>query len=101
MRLSFMKSLAGVLLLVLPVLAQAYGTRDWLSANQHFSREFQHQRNIRGLNYMEGARRSTVRNESDRIRWMNEGNLRNNNSNSLHHWRREERKRKASDPYAD
>lgn len=80
---------------LLPTLVQAYGTRDWLMANQHFNREMQHHRNIRGLNYMEGARRTTVRSEDDHTGWANVGNLRNNNSNSLHHWRRELKKRQA------
>lgn len=76
-------------------MAQAYGTRNWLTANQHYTREMQHQRNSRGLNYMEGARRTTIHSEDDRINWSNVGNLRNNNSNSLSHWRRESRKRVA------
>jgi len=62
---------------LMPGLVQAYGTRNWLTANQHFSRELQQHRNTRGLNYMEGARRTTIHSESDRTNWSNGGNLRN------------------------
>ncbi len=89
------KTLLTLIIALLPALAQAYGTRNWLSANQHYNRDLQHQRNTRGLNYMEGARRTTIHSEDDRTGWANGGNLRNNNSNSLNHWRRESRKRVA------
>ncbi len=91
-----MKKLSLLIIIgLLPTFVQAYGTRDWLTANQHYTREMQHQRNTRGLNYMEGARRTTIHSEDDHTGWANVGNLRNNNSTSLHHWRREMRKRVA------
>lgn len=88
-----MKRILTALVLIMPTLAHGYGSRDWLSANQHYNREYQHHRNIRGLNLMEGASRTTIHNVDDRVRWMNQGNLRNNNSNGLYHWRKELRKR--------
>jgi hypothetical protein len=89
------KILLTLIITMLPTLTQAYGTRDWLVANQHYNRDLQHHRHTRGLNYMEGARRTTIHSEDDRMHWSNVGNLRNNNSNSLNHWRRESRKRVA------
>ncbi len=74
-------------------MSQAYGSRDWLYVNQHYNRELQHQRNIRGLNYMQGARRTTAQSQDDRVRFEHAGNLRNNNSNARYHWRKEMRKR--------
>ncbi|WP_132972834.1 hypothetical protein [Thiogranum longum] len=71
----------------------AYGTRNWLGANQHFSKDQQHHRNERGYNHMLGARRTTIHTEDDRTGWMYEGDLRNNNASGRYHWKKEEKRR--------
>ncbi len=83
--------LAG--LLVASASASAYGTRNWLGANQHFSKEQQHHRNERGYNHMLGARRTTIHSEDDKTGWMYEGDLRNNNATGIYHWKREQQRR--------
>ncbi len=79
--------------LLMTTTASAYGTRNWLGANQHFSKELQHHRNTRGYNHMLGARRTTIRSEEDRTGWMYEGDLRNNNATGIYHWKKEEKRR--------
>lgn len=92
-----MKRYATSLLILCAVLlstpASAYGTRNWLGANQHFSKELQHHRNERGYNHMSGARRTTIHSEEDRTGWMYEGDLRNNNANGLYLWKKEQQRR--------
>ncbi len=89
----FNSSLLLCCALLLSGTANAYGTRNWLGANQHFSKEQQHQRNERGYNHMRGARRTTVRSEDDKTGWMYEGDLRNNNASGIYHWKKEEKRR--------
>jgi len=74
--------------------ASAYGSRNWLGANQHFSKEQQHHRNERGYNHMLGASRTTIHAREDKTGWMYEGDLRNNNATGIYHWKKEEQKRR-------
>lgn len=83
-----MKLFPLFLALILPFSAQAYGTRDWLSANQHFSNEVRHPGYVRGYNYLSGGRRTTVQSEQDRTSWSYEGNYRSPTAPGTYHWQR-------------
>lgn len=75
-----------VLLVMLPVAAHAYGTRSWLSANQHYSEDLSDNTYSWGYNYHARGRHTTVRIEEDRSGWMHNGNVRNGTAPSIMHW---------------
>jgi len=86
------KKLALPLMRVLPLSVQAYGTRNWLSANQHYSGNVRHKRYVRGYNYLSGGERTIVRSEQDRINWSYEGNYRCPTAPGSHHRQRRKTK---------
>lgn len=83
-----MKKLILILLLLLPLSVQAYGTRNWLSANQFYSDEVRYKGYVRGYNYLSGAQRTTVQSEQDRTNWSYEGNYRSPTAPGIYHWKR-------------
>lgn len=77
-----------VILLTAPMAVSAYGNRNWLSANQDFSKNISDNTYTWGYNYRMNGRHTTVQLRDDEIGWMYGGNLRNNSSNGIFRWKK-------------
>jgi len=77
-----------MLAMLLPLTAQAYGNRNWLSANQFYSEDISDNTYSWGYNYHARGRHTTVRIEEDKSGWMFNGNTRNGTAPSTMYWER-------------
>jgi len=83
-----MKKLVLFILLVLPLSATAYGNRNWLSANQDYSKNISDNTYSWGYNYRMNGRHTTVTLKEDRAGWMHNGNVRGDSANGDFHWKK-------------
>ena len=77
-----------IVVMLLPLTVQAYGNRNWLSANQFYSEDLSDNTHSWGYNYHSRGRHTTIRMEEDKSGWMHNGNLRNGTAPSIMHWER-------------
>jgi hypothetical protein len=83
---SVIKSLVILALVSAAHGANAYGNRNWLSANQYYSDNVSDNTYSWGYNYRMLGRHTTVRDEDDVTGWMYNGNVRNGGSRGSFHW---------------
>lgn len=84
-----MRKFVLVSLLFLPLTVSAYGNRNWLSANQHYSENISDNSYSWGYNYRAQGRHSTVRLREDRLGYQYTSNHRNHSApGGGYHWRK-------------
>ena len=76
------------ILLVLPLTVAAYGNRNWLTANQDYSKKISDNTYSWGYNYRMNGRHTTVQLKEDRAGWMHNGNVRGDSANGVFHWKK-------------
>jgi len=83
---SIVKPLLLLVLLCVVQGANAYGNRNWLSANRYYSKSNHDNTYSWGYNYRMLGRHTTVRDEDDVTGWMYNGNVRNGDSRGDFYW---------------
>lgn len=81
-------SFVTTVLMILPLSVSAYGNRNWLTANQDYSKDISHNTYSWGYNYRMNGRHTTVKLREDRAGWMHNGNVRGDSSNGIYHWKK-------------
>ncbi len=77
-----------ICLMLLSSQASAYGNRNWLTANQDYSKNISDMTYSWGYNYRMNGRHTTVKLEEDRAGWMHNGNVRGDSANGIYHWKK-------------
>jgi hypothetical protein len=80
--------LLATCLLSLPLVSQAYGNKNWLSANQFYSDSDKDNTYSWGYNYRMLGRHTTVQDREDVTGWMHNGNVRSGSSAGIYHWKK-------------
>ena len=83
-----MRKTLFIALLSFPLVASAYGNRNWLSANQHYSENISDNSYSWGYNYHAKGVHTTVQSRQNRQNWAHEGNLRNHSSPGTFRWKK-------------